>query len=259
MRRARTGRSCAIGGSTRTAISPNGCWTESVDRLPPAWVTGANGLIGAQLIQLATQHLPAYTVRGLSRETVDLLDASSVRDLFQKERPAVIVHCAAISRSPVCETDPKLAHRTNVEATRQLAELAAEIPFVFFSSDLVFDGTKGAYIEEDAPNPLSTYAETKALAEQEQLRKDLQASVDSARNEELLAMQVFREMRTQYPLVKAAVIQPSEIYSDTAITRSTLIVLTLSARIPGRDKIKLENWLKVRLNRQDINLIFSND
>lgn len=66
----------------------------------------------------------------------------------------------------MCEADPKLAHRTNVEATRQLAELAAEIPFIFFSTDLVFDGTKGAYVEEDAPNPLSIYGETKALAEQ---------------------------------------------------------------------------------------------
>lgn len=66
----------------------------------------------------------------------------------------------------MCETDPKLAHRTNVGVTQQLAELAADVPFVFFSSDLVFDGKKGAYIEEDPPNPLSTYGETKALAEQ---------------------------------------------------------------------------------------------
>ena len=118
------------------------------------------------MVQIAGQHLPAYTVRGLSRETVDLLDASAVTDLFRREQPALVVHCAAVSRSTVCETNPKLAHRTNVEATRQLAELATDIPFVFFSSDLVFDGTKGAYIEEDAPNPLSIYGETKALAEQ---------------------------------------------------------------------------------------------
>ena len=47
-----------------------------------------------------------------------------------------------------------------------LARLAAEIPFVFFSSDLVFDGQRGNYDEAATPNPLSIYAETKIAAEQ---------------------------------------------------------------------------------------------
>ena len=51
-----------------------------------------------------------------------------------------------------------------------LAELAAEIPFVFFSTDLVFDGRKGNYAETDAVNPLHLYGETKAAAEQIVLR-----------------------------------------------------------------------------------------
>jgi dTDP-4-dehydrorhamnose reductase len=53
----------------------------------------------------------------------------------------------------------------NVEVTEHLAHLAADIPFVFFSTDLVFDGRKGNYSENDAPNPLSVYAETKVAAE----------------------------------------------------------------------------------------------
>jgi dTDP-4-dehydrorhamnose reductase len=47
-----------------------------------------------------------------------------------------------------------------------LVELAANIPLLFFSTDLVFDGTKGNYSEADAPNPLTIYAETKLAAEQ---------------------------------------------------------------------------------------------
>jgi len=54
----------------------------------------------------------------------------------------------------------------NVEVTQHLAQLAASIPFVFFSTDLVFDGQKGCYVETDSVNPLSVYAETKAKAEQ---------------------------------------------------------------------------------------------
>jgi dTDP-4-dehydrorhamnose reductase len=61
---------------------------------------------------------------------------------------------------------PELARRINVDSTALLAELAANIPFVLFSSDLVFDGRKGNYVETDPVGPLSVYAETKIAAEQ---------------------------------------------------------------------------------------------
>jgi dTDP-4-dehydrorhamnose reductase len=53
----------------------------------------------------------------------------------------------------------------NVETTKFLAELAAGIPFIFFSTDLVFDGRKGNYTETDPANPLHLYGETKLEAE----------------------------------------------------------------------------------------------
>lgn len=71
-----------------------------------------------------------------------------------------------MSKSPECQANPALAKMANMETTARLAELAAEIPFVFFSTDLVFDGQKGNYTETDAVNPLNIYAETKAAAEQ---------------------------------------------------------------------------------------------
>lgn len=46
-----------------------------------------------------------------------------------------------------------------------LAELSAGVPFVFFSSDLVFDGRKGWYRESDSVNPINVYGESKAAAE----------------------------------------------------------------------------------------------
>lgn len=133
---------------------------------PLAWVTGANGLIGNELVAGAPVCAPEFEARGIFREVIDLLDAKAVAELFRREKPGLVIHCAAVSRSPVCEGEPELARRTNVEMTRQLAELAVDIPFLFFSTDLVFDGTKGWYVEEDQPNPLSVYGETKALAEE---------------------------------------------------------------------------------------------
>ena len=101
----------------------------------------------------------------MTRDRLDLLDFAAVRREFQKDRPQLVIHCAAVSTVSGAEADPELARRVNVEVTKLLAELAAEIPFVLFSTDLVFDGRKGDYVETDAPNPLQLYGETKAAAE----------------------------------------------------------------------------------------------
>jgi dTDP-4-dehydrorhamnose reductase len=102
----------------------------------------------------------------LTRDSLDLTDASAVRAAFRLQRPQLVIHCAALSRSPACEANPALARQLNVEVTAVLAELAADIPLFFLSSDLVFDGQKGNYDETAPVNPLSVYAETKAAAEQ---------------------------------------------------------------------------------------------
>jgi dTDP-4-dehydrorhamnose reductase len=130
------------------------------------WITGANGLIGNHLFRTAPRFAPRRRVRALTREQFDLLDFETVSREFKKDQPQLIVHCAAISTVSEAQKNPALAEKTNVEATKLLAELSAEIQFVFFSTDLVFDGKKGNYTETDAPNPLHFYGETKAAAEQ---------------------------------------------------------------------------------------------
>ena len=134
--------------------------------LPLVWITGAGGLIGNYLVQTAPRFAPQRRVRALTRDQLDLLDFAAVRREFEKDRPQIVIHCAAISTIAGAEADPKLARRLNVEVTKRLAELAAENQFVFFSTDLIFDGRNGNYVEADAPNPLHLYGETKAAAEQ---------------------------------------------------------------------------------------------
>jgi dTDP-4-dehydrorhamnose reductase len=131
-----------------------------------AWITGANGLIGNYLVQTAPKFAPRLRARALARGQLDLLDFAAVRREFEKDRPQLVIHCAAISAVSEAQKNPALAKKTNVEATKLLAELSAEIPFVFFSTDLIFDGRKGNYSETDAPNPLHIYGETKAAAEE---------------------------------------------------------------------------------------------
>ncbi|WP_447972560.1 SDR family oxidoreductase [Nitrospira sp. Kam-Ns4a] len=135
------------------------------DGYPTAVVTGAGGLIGSALVAAAPRWVPGWRVLGLTRADLDLTDFAAVRQMCATLRPSLIIHCAALSRTPDCQQQPALARRLNVEVTEMLAELARDIPFVFFSSDLVFDGRKGWYDEADVVNPLNVYAETKVAAE----------------------------------------------------------------------------------------------
>lgn len=132
---------------------------------PLAWITGAGGLIGNCLVQTAPRYAPGWRIRGLTRSEIDLLDFKAVRRAFAERQPQMIIHCAAMTKTPDCQAQPELARSTNIESTALLAELAANIPFAFFSTDLVFDGRTGSYDESSPTNPLSYYGESKVAAE----------------------------------------------------------------------------------------------
>jgi dTDP-4-dehydrorhamnose reductase len=146
------------------------------------WITGCGGLIGHHLTKAAEQFAPDWRVIGLTRADLDLTESKSVREKFFRDQPRLIIHCAAQSKVPACQADPKLAWKLNVEVTATLAGLAVGIPFVFFSTDLVFDGKKGNYIENDAVNPLSVYGETKVAAEQIVLKNPKHTAIRTSMN-----------------------------------------------------------------------------
>jgi dTDP-4-dehydrorhamnose reductase len=131
----------------------------------PVWITGGAGLIGNYLARRAAELFPGAEVRALRRSDLELTDAEEVRREFDRARPAVILHCAAMTKPPDCQARPAEAWRVNVDATATLVELAADIPLVFFSTDIVFDGRTGGYDEHSPVNPVNRYGETKAAAE----------------------------------------------------------------------------------------------
>jgi dTDP-4-dehydrorhamnose reductase len=78
--------------------------------------------------------------------------------------PELVLHAAAWTNVDGAEDDPQAAAAVNVGGTANVAALGA--PLVAFSTDYVFDGTKGApYVESDAPSPLSAYGRTKLHGE----------------------------------------------------------------------------------------------
>ncbi len=140
-------------------------------------ITGASGHLGGYLLrQLSQAGTPPIAWSGSRRtplfevplEPVDLAEPDLVAVAFRRARPDAVIHAAALSSVAECYQKPERARQVNVAGTTQLAELAAEAGcrLVFVSTDLVFDGERGGYREEDAPAPLSIYGRTKAAAEQ---------------------------------------------------------------------------------------------
>jgi len=104
---------------------------------------------------------------GVALRPVALTDPDEMRVAFREARPTAVIHAAALSSVAACAGDPDGASRINVEATRTICALADEVGarLLHVSTDMVFDGVKGAYREDDETGPLSTYGRTKRDAE----------------------------------------------------------------------------------------------
>jgi dTDP-4-dehydrorhamnose reductase len=139
-------------------------------------LTGASGQLGGYLLkELTTQAIETIawsgsrrgSLFGIELRPVDLADADAVAAAFRAAQPDAVIHNAALARIADCFRDPERARRINRDATAHLAQLADETHARLFhvSTDLVFDGERGSYQEDDPPSPLSVYARSKADAE----------------------------------------------------------------------------------------------
>lgn len=103
------------------------------------------------------------------RGVLDLSDADSVRRAFRAAAPALVVNAGAYTAVDRAEAEPELARAVNAVAPGILAEEAARagVPIVHFSTDYVFDGSKGTpYTEDDPPSALGVYGRTKHEGEE---------------------------------------------------------------------------------------------
>jgi len=129
-------------------------------------VTGKNGQLGHELRRALA---PLGEVVAVGQADCDLGDAEGLRALVRRVAPAVIVNPAAYTAVDKAETDEAAAFAVNAAAAGILAEEAARLDalLVHYSTDYVFDGDKqGAYVETDAPHPLSVYGKTKLAGEE---------------------------------------------------------------------------------------------
>ncbi len=139
-------------------------------------ITGSSGLLGLNLaLELSADHQVVGADRNLLASKpyfesvgVDLLAPDAVVRLMDDIRPDAVIHCAALANIDACESDPEVAQRLNAWLPGEIAARCAEhgAQLVHISTDAVFDGKVGGYTEEDTPNPLSVYAQTKLDGEE---------------------------------------------------------------------------------------------
>jgi dTDP-4-dehydrorhamnose reductase len=150
-------------------------------------ITGVSGLLG---INFAQEMMGRHEIIGVDRGKLvhapfyilkqDLLALNTADYLLDATHPQAVIHCAALADLEACEADPNLAQRLNTDVPQQLARACKvrDIPFIHISTDAVFDGENDeAYTEDDAPNPLGVYAQTKLDGERAVLAENPNAIV----------------------------------------------------------------------------------
>lgn len=118
-----------------------------------------------------------YRKNKINTENSIFLDITNKVDLEKtilKINPDSIIHTAAITDLDWCEQNTNETFKINTEATINIRKIAEKInsKLIFISTDSVFDGKKGGYVEEEKRNPINIYSESKILAENDVQKYD---------------------------------------------------------------------------------------
>lgn len=139
-------------------------------------ITGGRGTLGSALSRVCAHRGLAHEL--LSRTDMDIADEASVAAALERHRPWAVINAAGYVRVAEAALESERCFRENAAGAEVLARACARlgIPYVTFSSDLVFDGSLGrAYVETDKVSPLCVYGNSKAEAE----RRVMQAFPDA--------------------------------------------------------------------------------
>lgn len=141
-------------------------------------VTGSNGLLGQKLVELISAQQDYYVIATAKSKLIptlsrgefhhlDLTNQTEVNDVISKTKPDVVIHTAAMTQVDQCELEKEKCWLSNVTAVEYVARACEEnkVHLVHLSTDFIFDGTHGPLDENEKPNPLSYYGESKLAGE----------------------------------------------------------------------------------------------
>jgi dTDP-4-dehydrorhamnose reductase len=141
-------------------------WSPAAADPQPVLITGATGTLGRALARGCEHRGIPYVLTCRNELAID--SPEHVEQTLASVRPWAVINAAGWVRVDEAEADEAACRLANTEGPAHLARVCAAegLRLVTYSSDLVFDGTKGgAYVEDDAPAPLSAYGRSKAEAE----------------------------------------------------------------------------------------------
>lgn len=122
-------------------------------------VVGADGQLGSQIASHSGSHL----IIPLTKQACDVTNRTLVQKVMEREKPNVVVNCAAFHRVEECERDPQAAYAVNTLGAHTVSVAAASVQAAvfFISTDYVFDGVDAPFLEDARPNPLNVYGASK--------------------------------------------------------------------------------------------------
>ena len=129
-------------------------------------IFGGGGQLGVELCrEFERRH---WIVKRFDRQSVDITNGHRVEEAVAQADPQLVINAAAYNQVDIAENEPLAAYQANALAVRNIAMACRQTDarLVHYSTDYVFDGTKGSpYVETDVPHPLGAYAVSKLAGE----------------------------------------------------------------------------------------------
>jgi dTDP-4-dehydrorhamnose reductase len=133
--------------------------------------TGLNGLVGTRIVELLKDK---YEFENISRnDGIDITNQDQIIAAVTASDAPIVLHLAAKTNVDGCELDKEFrengeAWKINVLGTQNIIQACKKTgkKLIYFSTDFVFDGVRGDYVEEDTPHPINWYAMTKYKGEE---------------------------------------------------------------------------------------------
>ena len=133
-------------------------------------ILGASGFIGRALSERLGNEQCMCTYNS-GKKLVNGIHFNILADSIANIDTSAVSHAVVlfgVTNPDHCASNRELSDAVNICGVKRVLDELGErqIPFIFTSSEVVFDGLKGDYVEGDQPNPILSYGIQKRIVEE---------------------------------------------------------------------------------------------